>query len=156
TEPGSSGSPVFNNQWKLVALHHASVSTDSPQGRSTPEDPSGKYLNEGIRLSAIATWLETAEANAPALRAQVARLRVLFGGLDPRIGFFGALGRRAAGKSGAEGVVASYHQSADDLDIAYWDLRGLGHLFRERLDGLGRVVADMNMDLWCLAHAGPE
>jgi endonuclease G len=25
TEPGSSGSPVFNDQWEIVALHHASV-----------------------------------------------------------------------------------------------------------------------------------
>jgi endonuclease G len=28
TEPGSSGSPVFNDQWEIVALHHASVRAD--------------------------------------------------------------------------------------------------------------------------------
>ena len=33
TEPGSSGSPVFNNQWEPVALHHASVVSDGPEGR---------------------------------------------------------------------------------------------------------------------------
>ena len=32
TEPGSSGSPVFDNQWRLVALHHASVATDAASG----------------------------------------------------------------------------------------------------------------------------
>jgi endonuclease G, mitochondrial len=32
TEPGSSGSPVFNDQWELVALHHASVpAPDHPE-----------------------------------------------------------------------------------------------------------------------------
>ena len=32
TEPGSSGSPVFNDQWELVALHHASVpALDHPE-----------------------------------------------------------------------------------------------------------------------------
>ena len=108
TEPGSSGSPVFNNQWKLVALHHASVVVDGPDGRHAPDaDPGSRYLNEGIRLSAIATWLETAEANAPGGREAVARLRAAFRGLDPQIGFFGALGRRSDGKGAAEVVVES-------------------------------------------------
>jgi endonuclease G, mitochondrial len=45
TEPGSSGSPVFNDQWEVVALHHASV--------PTPERGPNTYLNEGIRASRI-------------------------------------------------------------------------------------------------------
>jgi endonuclease G len=46
TEPGSSGSPVFNDQWEVLALHHASV--------RAPEHPEfGSVLNEGIRVSAI-------------------------------------------------------------------------------------------------------
>jgi V8-like Glu-specific endopeptidase len=44
TEPGSSGSPVFNNSWKLIALHHSA----GEQG------PDGKYVdNEGIRIDRI-------------------------------------------------------------------------------------------------------
>jgi len=42
TEGGSSGSPVFNNQWNLVALHHAGWT-----------DPDGSATNEGIRMKAI-------------------------------------------------------------------------------------------------------
>lgn len=43
TEPGSSGSPVFDNLWQLVALHHAGGDF---QG--------GKWVNnEGIRLDRI-------------------------------------------------------------------------------------------------------
>lgn len=40
TEPGSSGSPVFDNLWQLVALHHA----------GGEQDQDGKWINnEGIR-----------------------------------------------------------------------------------------------------------
>jgi V8-like Glu-specific endopeptidase len=44
TMPGSSGSPVFNDTWHVVALHHASVPTDESQLH---------YINEGILMSAI-------------------------------------------------------------------------------------------------------
>lgn len=44
TEPGSSGSPVFDNLWQLVALHHA----------GGDQDADGKWLNnEGIRIDKI-------------------------------------------------------------------------------------------------------
>jgi endonuclease G, mitochondrial len=46
TEPGSSGSPVFNDQWEMVALHHASV-------KAPPQDKSDGFVNEGIRISRI-------------------------------------------------------------------------------------------------------
>jgi endonuclease G, mitochondrial len=50
TEPGSSGSPVFNDQWELVALHHASV--------PAPEHPElGKFVNEGIRISRLLKFI---------------------------------------------------------------------------------------------------
>jgi endonuclease G len=46
TQPGSSGSPVFSDDWKVVALHHAGVPDKN--------DP-GKYVaNEGVRISSIA------------------------------------------------------------------------------------------------------
>lgn len=57
TEPGSSGSPVFNDQWEVVALHHASVAT--PQ-----HAPAYAFLNEGIRISRILNFLASAELTA--------------------------------------------------------------------------------------------
>lgn len=49
TNPGSSGSPVFDDKWKLVGLHHAG-SAEMPK-----LDGSGEVIeaNEGIRLGAI-------------------------------------------------------------------------------------------------------
>jgi endonuclease G len=50
TQPGSSGSPVFNDQWDLVALHHASV--------PAPDHPElGKFVNEGIRVSRLLAFI---------------------------------------------------------------------------------------------------
>lgn len=46
TEGGSSGSPVFNNEWNLVALHHAGW-----------ENPDGSATNEGMRIKAIVDFL---------------------------------------------------------------------------------------------------
>jgi len=165
TEPGSSGSPVFNNQWEPVALHHASVVSDGPEARPAVGDtghyppavgPLGeaatRYLNEGIRISAIALWLETAEANTLALREQTGRLREIFGGIDPQVGFFGALGRKSHGRSAPEVVIESYRGDTDDLDLAFWNIRGLEPAFRTAIADVSQVIASMGMDLWCLSH----
>ncbi len=111
-----------------------------------------RYLNEGIRISAIALWLETAEANTPGLRDQATRLREIFGGIDPQVGFFGALGRKSHGRSAPEVVIESYRGDTDDLDLAFWNIRGLEPAFRTAIADIGRVIADMGMDLWCLSH----
>lgn len=55
TLPGSSGSPVFNDQFELVALHHAGGrlnETRLEDGSAVPEES-----NEGIRISAVVTAL---------------------------------------------------------------------------------------------------
>ncbi|MGK6320881.1 DNA/RNA non-specific endonuclease [Sphingomonas sp. DT-204] len=53
TEPGSSGAPVFNDQWQVVAIHHKAV----PAPDSPPDDPHW-LANEGVRISAIFNLLE--------------------------------------------------------------------------------------------------
>ena len=57
TEPGSSGSPVFNDQWEVVALHHASV-------RAPEHTEFGGVLNEGIRITAILGAVKDSELSA--------------------------------------------------------------------------------------------
>lgn len=48
TEPGSSGSPVFNDQWIVVALHHSGV--------PDPDKKNSWIANEGIRISSISNY----------------------------------------------------------------------------------------------------
>lgn len=51
TDIGSSGSPVFNNQWRMIALHHSGepvAEIKDENGQPVPMN-----VNEGIRASAI-------------------------------------------------------------------------------------------------------
>jgi len=51
TEPGSSGSPVFNNSWRLISLHHSAGEQDKK---------TGAWLNnEGIRIDKIIQHLKS-------------------------------------------------------------------------------------------------
>ncbi len=54
TDGGSSGAPVFNDGWQLVALHHGGVESDDG------------WMNEGIRISAIIDWLKGELPQLPA------------------------------------------------------------------------------------------
>jgi endonuclease G len=66
TAPGSSGSPVFNDQWEIVALHHAGV--------PAPDHPeTGGYINEGILVRRIMEFVreQSLDAGARALADQL-------------------------------------------------------------------------------------
>ncbi len=47
TEPGSSGSPVFNSQWEVVALHHSGGML------AEPGNPKLLLRNEGININLV-------------------------------------------------------------------------------------------------------
>jgi V8-like Glu-specific endopeptidase len=52
TEPGSSGSPVFNKEWKVVAIHHAGK-TDAEGGVQINAKGDRKGANRGILFEKI-------------------------------------------------------------------------------------------------------
>lgn len=69
TSPGSSGSPVFNDQWEIVCLHHSGVPRKDAQGRilardgrvyasSMGESQIDWIANEGVRISQILKHLQ--------------------------------------------------------------------------------------------------
>jgi endonuclease G len=74
TEQGSSGSPVFNDQWELVSLHHSGVPNKkgndilSVDGKIWTSDMGADKIhwiaNESIRISAIVDHLEKADIPA--------------------------------------------------------------------------------------------
>lgn len=56
TEPGSSGSPVFDTRWNVIALHHSGGWLREPGG-----DPKQKfYRNEGIHINTVIKGLKGA------------------------------------------------------------------------------------------------
>jgi V8-like Glu-specific endopeptidase len=59
TQEGSSGSPVFDRQGRLIALHHAGGRPQEVVGRS----PMRK--NEGIRISRIISGLTSQNVQVP-------------------------------------------------------------------------------------------
>jgi len=138
TEAGSSGAPVMNDGWELVALHHAA------------KDKS----NEGIKFSAIAAALEL---EAQTGNADAARLFELFGGIDELVGFFGTLGRAIVqNDSGMERVVDAYSGEDQDLDIGFWNIEWFNKRWEDKLDSVARVIVEMNLDVWVFVESSLE
>lgn len=83
TVGGSSGSPVFNNSWEVVAIHHSGVPrTRRVGGKDVWLTKDGKawdaamgddaidwIANEGVRISRIAQYLEAEHAGSQIARA---------------------------------------------------------------------------------------
>lgn len=76
TSPGSSGAPLYNNQWEIVGLHHSGVPDRDPAGNILAVDGTLwtedlgeskiKWLaNEGARISSILTRIDEASAAMP-------------------------------------------------------------------------------------------
>jgi len=81
TEHGSSGSPVFNDAWELVALHHYGepfLELHDEHGSQIPTN-----VNEGVRISAIYRDLEARLANLPASQQDLLRTALAYSKQTP-------------------------------------------------------------------------
>lgn len=79
TAPGSSGSPVLNDSWQIVAIHHSGMPRKDAAGRwlkrdGTPADASTDdadidwIANEGIRISRIIAHIRQSAGDSEHLR----------------------------------------------------------------------------------------
>lgn len=71
TDRGSSGSPVFNDQWELVALHHSAVPKTNARGQLV--DAAGRVIQDRADLARI-VWIANEGIRVSQL---VARIRAL-------------------------------------------------------------------------------
>ncbi len=67
TLPGSSGAPVLNDQWQVVAIHHKAILAPGAENRAKfDRGEKAKWAgNEGVRISAISKLLESERFSNP-------------------------------------------------------------------------------------------
>jgi S1-C subfamily serine protease len=108
TSPGSSGSPVFNDQWEVVALHHSGIPRKDSSGRMLTKDGKvwnksmGEHqihwiANEGVRVSRILKHLQALSLSG----GQAAMLKQL---LDSEKGWRGDTSARELVAVGGDGM----------------------------------------------------
>ncbi|WP_369412600.1 endonuclease [Pelosinus baikalensis] len=135
TEPGSSGSAVFNNQWQLVALHHAGWYTDKSQQNA---------INEGIRISAIVSKLV---ALAQVGDSGALRLTQKLEGTSPYLGFYDVEGLIDNPDDLAEIEIPTFKGDKRFADIGFWNIENFNNTVQEqRVKAVAQIVADMSMD----------
>lgn len=140
TEPGSSGSPVFNNDWDVVALHHAGWS-----------EGDGTATNEGIRISAIVSHLlaRTSESSTDYEAA-----RAIFGNItdtSPYLGFFDFHG--VGEPSSLEVEIPDFAGTRYFADVGIWNIEHLNdHATDQRIEDVADVVARLAMDVFGLVE----
>ncbi|MFJ2598161.1 trypsin-like serine peptidase [Streptomyces erythrochromogenes] len=72
TEPGNSGSPVFNDQWEVVALHHMGVPNTDAQGRILRKD--GQLWRSGIDSDDTVDYVSNEGARTSSILKHLAAL----------------------------------------------------------------------------------
>lgn len=135
TEPGSSGSPVYNNAWDLVALHHAGW-----------YNPDGTTTNEGVRLAAIVSHLIAQQHTEDTASAQLHELLNTIPDSSPHLGFFDIAG--ITGSDWQEVEVPEYRGAADFADIGFWNIEHFNNsISDERVTRVAEVLGHLSLDV---------
>ncbi len=112
TAPGSSGSPVYNDSWQVVALHHSGVPETDAQGNYLATDGTvwtrdmgeGRIkwkANEGVRVSRIVEAVSAALPNHPLVKPALESAAPLLAGTAS------APVRADGGRTGSEPTTAT-------------------------------------------------
>ena len=132
TEPGSSGSPVFNNDWELVALHHSGESFGN-----------GRAENEGIRIPPIIQYL-LEKKTVPG----VSKLLTFIDQFSPNAGAFGFAGLpEDASKNESE--LRAFTGSSLYADVGFWNIENLNNSNSapERVEKIAKIIFDLRLDV---------
>nr|WP_295108858.1 DNA/RNA non-specific endonuclease [uncultured Caulobacter sp.] len=128
TEPGSSGAPVMNDQWQVLALHHKAV--PDPAYPPAPGVKPVFIANEGVRVSAIFSHLEANRFQTPQAGVVLNRLEGTLG-LSPM--------SRGPGES-----AALLEADRSPLPVTRWaDVSGYDRDFLSVRIDLDQVIAPM-------------
>ncbi|MDJ0851772.1 MAG: trypsin-like peptidase domain-containing protein [Myxococcota bacterium] len=139
TEPGSSGSAVFNNDWELVALHHA--------GHKRAD---GTALNEGIRMAAIVSHLTRESAAESAEIGAAQELLGLVPDSSPYLGFFDVAGVEG---DGLEIELPDFRGTPDFADVGFWNIEHFNDsVDDERIADVADVTSRLAMDVMGLTE----
>ncbi|WP_050527828.1 trypsin-like peptidase domain-containing protein [Pseudorhodobacter aquimaris] len=133
TEPGSSGSPVFNNTWDLVALHHAGWIEG------------GVTTNEGVRIAAIVSHLVARQHVESSASNTLLELLSTIPDSSPHLGFFDIAGITGARTQEVE--VPEYKGSLEFADIGFWNIEHFNDAISDmRVDKVASVLGHLSLD----------
>lgn len=133
TEPGSSGSPVFNNAWDLVALHHAGWIEN------------GVTTNEGVRIAAIVSHLVARQHSEATGSPGLLELLSTVPDSSPHLGFFDIAG--ITGSSTQEVEIPEYKGSLEFADIGFWNIEHFNDAISDtRVEAVAGVLGHLSLD----------
>ncbi len=142
TETGSSGAPSFNDDWELVALHHAGWQNEE-----------GKTVNEGVRISAIVADLMRRVTQGAAYADAAKKMLRHVNGYTEAMGFFDLAGLVEPGDDQFEVEVLNYKGTREYVDAGFWNIEHFNDKISDsRVREVSKVVKTLSLDVFGLTE----